>query len=108
MQNNLWLQANQIHLYPRNEDQALIQCLAQRLHLKETEIILGNGSNELIELVVRHHIQRGDKAMKPKPGFVPYLSAVQRSGGEMIEIPQKQDGNYDLSAFWSNWSPASN
>ena len=49
--------------YPDGSGYFLKQALSERLSVSEDEIILGNGSNELIDIAVRTFIQQGDEAV---------------------------------------------
>lgn len=62
------------------------------------EIILGNGSNELIDIAVRTFMGKGDEALMAAPSFVVYSMAVQSVGGAPIEIPLL-DFRHDLTAM---------
>jgi histidinol-phosphate aminotransferase len=62
------------------------------------EIILGNGSNELIDIAVKTFMKDADEAVMATPSFVVYFMAVQSVGGKSIQIPLK-DYTHDLSAI---------
>jgi len=47
-------------------------------HGDADQVVLGNGSNELIELLVRSFLRPGDEAVVPHPSFVVYPMIVQR------------------------------
>jgi len=54
------------------------------------EIILGNGSNELIDIAVRTYMAPGDEAVMATPSFVVYPMSVTSQGGIPREVPLKQ------------------
>lgn len=62
------------------------------------EIILGNGSNELIDIAVRTFLGPGDEAVMAHPSFVVYSMAVQSVGGRAVQVPLK-DYKHDLDAM---------
>src|SRR5512135_3386787 len=49
------------HRYPDGSGFALTQALAKKFSVEPSRIILGNGSNELIELAARAFVQPGDE-----------------------------------------------
>ncbi len=51
------------------------------------EIILGNGSNELIDIAVRTFMTHGDSAVMAAPSFVVYSMAVRSVGATPVEAP---------------------
>jgi histidinol-phosphate aminotransferase len=60
--------------------------------------VLGNGSNELIELLVRAFLRPGDEAVVPHPSFVVYPMIVQAAGGIRVMVMLK-DYKLDLDAM---------
>jgi histidinol-phosphate aminotransferase len=61
-------------------------------------IILGNGSNDLIELLVRAFLRAGEEAVIPHPSFVVYPMVVQAAGGIRVVVTLK-DYRLDLEAM---------
>jgi len=62
------------------------------------EIILGNGSNELLDIAVRTFVGPGDEAVMASPSFVVYSMAVQSVGGVTRET-RLRNYTHDLSAM---------
>ncbi len=57
-------------------------------------LVLGNGSNEIIELVIRAFLTPGDEVIMPAPSFLLYRLVVQWMGGKPIPVPLKsKSGN---------------
>src|SRR3990172_6108185 len=75
-----------------------IEELAQRRGVSADHIVLGNGSNELIELLVRAFVRPGDEAVIPHPSFVVYPMIVQAAGGVRVMVMLK-DHRLDLEAM---------
>jgi histidinol-phosphate aminotransferase len=61
-------------------------------------MILGNGSNDLIELVVRAFLRAGEEAVIPHPSFVVYPMIVQAAGGIRVVVTLK-DHRLELEAM---------
>jgi histidinol-phosphate aminotransferase len=62
------------------------------------QVVLGNGSNELIELLVHTFLRPGDEAVVPHPSFVVYPMIVQAAGGVRVMVMLK-DFRLDLDAM---------
>jgi histidinol-phosphate aminotransferase len=62
-------------------------------------IVIGNGSNELIELIIRTFIQPGDEAVISDPSFLIYSITVKASGGKSTIIKLKDDYSYDIKGI---------
>ncbi len=63
------------------------------------EVILGNGSDELISIVSVACAKPGAKVLAPIPGFVMYAMSAQFAGLEFIGVPLKADLSLDLDAM---------
>src|SRR3989442_8243054 len=70
-----------LNRYPDGSGFYLRQALAKKHGVGSEQIILGNGSNELIELLVRTFLEPGDEAVVPHPSLVVYPIIVQAAGG---------------------------
>lgn len=84
--------------YPDGSGYYLKKALSEILSIEEEEIILGNGSNELIDIVVRTFLQQGDEAVMAQPSFVIYPLSVQAMGGKPVQVPLK-NYTHDLDAM---------
>jgi histidinol-phosphate aminotransferase len=85
-----------IHRYPDGAAAGLKEKLSRRLQVAPDSIILGNGSNEIFELVARTFVQTGDEVLLPSPTFAYYRIAVQAQGGRCILVPLR-DFKIDLA-----------
>src|SRR3972149_3987460 len=61
-----------LNRYPDGSAFSLRQALAKKHGVSQEQVILGNGSNELIELLVRAFLRPGDEAGGPHPPFAVY------------------------------------
>ncbi len=90
--------SSSLNRYPDGSGYYIKRALSEKLSVSEEEIILGNGSNELIDIAIRTFIQPADEAVMAHPSFVVYPMSVQAVGGKPVLIPLK---NYihDLDAM---------
>src|SRR5437762_12397143 len=86
---------SQLNRYPDGSGFYLRQAIAKKHGFTPDQIMLGNGSNELIELVVRAFLRPGDEAVIPHPSFVVYPMIVQAVGGIRVVVTLK-DHRLDL------------
>src|SRR2546421_7206617 len=84
--------------YPDGSGFYLRQALAKKHGFAPENIVLGNGSNELIELFVRSFLRPGDEAVIPHPSFVVYPMIVQAAGGVRVMVMLKEH-RLDLEAM---------
>ena len=87
-----------LHRYPDGAGYELRLALAQRYGLAQEQIVLGNGSNEIIEFLCRAFMRPGDLALAAAPSFLMYAKLVQVAGGQLKEVPLK-DYRLDLEAM---------
>jgi len=87
-----------LNRYPDGSGYFLRQALAKKHDVTADQVVLGNGSNELIELLVRSFLRPGDEAVVPHPSFVVYPMIVQAAGGIRVMVMLK-DHRLDLEAM---------
>lgn len=85
-----------LHRYPDGSCFYLRERLSSVLGVSPEMIILGNGSNEIIELLVRTFLTGGDEAIMADPSFAVYPLVVQACGGRAVRIPLDGDLRHDL------------
>lgn len=78
-----------VHRYPDGSGYYLTQKLADTFGLKPEQIVLGNGSNEIIEFLVKALVSPADEVVTSHPSFLMYQKFVQVRGGKNIIVPLK-------------------
>jgi histidinol-phosphate aminotransferase len=76
-----------LHRYPDGSAYYLKARLAQALGIISGEIVLGNGSNEIIDLLVRVFVRPGLEVVSSQPSFLVYQKMVQSVGGRNVVVP---------------------
>jgi histidinol-phosphate aminotransferase len=93
-----------INRYPDGSGFYLTKSLSEKLDVGQDELILGNGSNELIDIAVKTFLRDSDEAVMATPSFVVYAMAVKSVGGSPVQVPLKNYA-HDLSAMADAISP---
>jgi len=75
-----------IRLYPDGGCCELRRRLAERLELGADQVILGNGSNEIIELLGHVFLTPGDEVVMGTPAFVVYKLVTLLFGARPVEV----------------------
>ena len=83
----------QLNRYPNSGSYYLSRDLAEKYNLNTDQIFVGNGSNEIIDLLVRAFINPGEEIVYPFPSFIVYPIVTQLAGVKAVEVPLK---NYRL------------
>jgi len=79
-----------LHRYPDGSSYYLTERLAEKIGVKPAEIVFGNGSNEIIELLVATFMEPGDEVITSLPTFLVYQKMVQARGGVNRVVPLKE------------------
>ena len=90
--------------YPDGNGFALKTALAKRLGVAAERIVLGNGSNDVLELVTHAFLRPGDHAVYSRHAFAVYPLSVKARGATGIEVPAK-DYAHDLPAMRAAITP---
>lgn len=93
-----------VHRYPEGRGTMLRAKLADRFKVSPDEVILGNGSNEIIELLVRGFVTAGDEAVMAELTFSLYPLMVTVARGTPVKVPLKE-GRHDLDAMAAAVTP---
>ncbi len=84
--------------YPDGSGYDLKTALAARFGVSTAQIVLGNGSNDILELVAHVFLHPGTSAVYSRHSFAVYPLATQAFGATEIEVPAKAFG-HDLDAM---------
>ncbi|SMC24902.1 histidinol phosphate aminotransferase apoenzyme [Desulfacinum hydrothermale DSM 13146] len=76
-----------LHRYPDGSGYYLRNRIAEKFGVPMDGVVLGNGSNEIIELVIRTFVQPGLEVIVPNPSFLVYQLSVQCVGGSLVFVP---------------------
>jgi len=90
--------AAELTRYPDGNAFALKAALAAKFAIAPEAIVLGNGSNDVLELVTHAFLRPGDDAVYAQHAFAVYPLATQARGATGIEVPAKSFA-HDLDAM---------
>jgi histidinol-phosphate aminotransferase len=88
----------QLHLYPDGNAFYLKQALAKKLGLGAEHLVLGNGSNELIEFIGHALLGPGDDVVVSQYCFAVYPIVTRLFGANLITVPAQAFG-HNLAAM---------
>jgi histidinol-phosphate aminotransferase len=83
--------------YPDSDSILLKKKLAESLGCQAENLIVGNGSTELIRLAAQAYLGPGDLALIVKPTYGEYEEAVQMVGAECVYLRAKEDNDFRLN-----------
>jgi len=88
----------QLNRYPDGSSRMLVNKLSERLQVPLDNIIVGNGSNELIRLLVQVLAAPGDELVMAQPSFIVYPLVAKIMQAKAVEVPLL-DNRHDLPAM---------
>jgi histidinol-phosphate aminotransferase len=88
----------QLALYPDGSAFELKETIAKKFGVARENIVVGNGSNDTLELAARTFLTSNDSAIYSQHAFAVYPLAVKAVGAQGIEVPAKDFG-HDLEAM---------
>jgi histidinol-phosphate aminotransferase len=93
-----------LHRYPDGGGTALREAIAARLKVDPDQVVLGNGSDEVVDLLCKVLLTPGDEAVMAAPTFGIYRIAVSAHQGVAVEVPLA-GGRHDLEAMLGRVGP---
>ena len=78
-----------MHRYPNGGSYDLIGRLSNQLKINRDNIVLGNGSDEIIAMLAQVLLQNGDEAVLPLPSFLVYEIVIRGAGAIPVGVPLK-------------------
>lgn len=88
-----------VHQYPDAEQRKLRRALGLHLGVDAASVVVGAGSDELIELLFRLFVDTGDRIVTASPTFGMYGFDGHLHGAEVVDVPLNDDWSFDTEAF---------
>ncbi|WP_107340643.1 aminotransferase class I/II-fold pyridoxal phosphate-dependent enzyme, partial [Agrobacterium pusense] len=86
-------------LYPDPQGRALCGQLAARFEVDDSQVILGNGSEDLIAVICRSIVRQGDTVTTLYPSFPLHEDYTTLMGGVIDRVPVMSDLTIDVDAL---------
>jgi len=83
-------------IYPRDEKLELEEALGRHVGVSPRQIVIGEGSDQLIDLMSRAFLRHGDSALSITPTFPMYEQCVRIQGAKFAAIPLREDFSLDI------------
>jgi len=86
-------------IYPRDEVKDLKRAYGEYIGVNSDQIVIGTGSDHLIDLVCRIFLRRGDEALAISPTFSIYRRCVEIQGAIYKPVSLKKDFSLDVETM---------
>ncbi len=89
-----------LNRYPEPSARRVRELIARRMNLPSgMELLLGNGSDDLIQIITLALARPGSTMMYPAPTFVMYGVNAALCGMNAVAVPLREDFSFDADAF---------
>lgn len=89
----------ELHRYPDGAAFEMRQAAAKYYGVSENMLSFGNGSNEIIDFLIRIYCEPGDQILTSHGAFIAYKISAQVGRVQTIETPLKKDYSFDIPAM---------
>jgi threonine-phosphate decarboxylase len=96
----------QVAAYPDSTSSELREVIAKHYGITKNNVVIGNGSTELMYLFAEAFLSKGDVAVMAAPTFGEYEGAVRKTGADIRFIKLGSDQKLDVDAFLSGMKGA--
>lgn len=87
--------------YPDPEYKSLRKDIAKYAGVKMEEVMVGTGSDEILDLFLRLLLNEGDKVINCPPTFGIYPVLIELNKGFVLSVPRKSDFSLDIKTIKS-------
>ncbi|MCB9481856.1 MAG: histidinol-phosphate transaminase [Desulfobacteraceae bacterium] len=78
-----------LHRYPDSSGYELINKISSKFNISSKNIVLGNGSDDIIALLCKAFVNDTKNVIMPDPGFLMYEISTRSEGGIPVKVPLK-------------------
>lgn len=86
------------YIYPDGASTEVTEALSKYLKVERNQLIFGAGSDEVVQMLARAFLVKGDETIMASHTFPLYKHNAEIEGAVVIEVPLK-DGTHDLNAM---------
>lgn len=88
-----------LHRYPANDMTGIKKLYGAYAKINPENIIVGNGSDEALDLVISSYVRQGNKVLSLNPDFVMYDFYITRYGGNIVKYDVEPDKTFSVDKF---------
>jgi histidinol-phosphate aminotransferase len=81
---------NDIKYYPDGGSWDIRQRLGEKYNINIDSIIMGNGTDQIIEMICDSFIEPGENVITPDPTFLIYEKSALKRNGAVVRVPLKE------------------
>ena len=85
--------------YPDNDEKELLEAYAEAFHLKSTQLLAGNGSDQMLGFIIASYLGKGKTLYTFNPDFSMYDYYASSYEASVEKYVIEEDGSFDIDAF---------
>ncbi len=89
----------QLNYYPVVREPELLEAIGRRHGLESSQILVGNGADEVLRLIAQAYVRSGDEVVFPSPSFSAYRHSTLLTGGTPVPVALDANGANDLEGI---------
>jgi len=89
-----------LNIYPDGNSSDVKQALSDFYKINPDNIIIGNGSEEIIDMLINIMISPGEEVIFANPTFIKYEITVKKFSGICIKVPLNDQFQHDLNEMY--------
>jgi histidinol-phosphate aminotransferase len=93
-----------LRIYPQEEENKLKEKIGDYLNIPKDYVVVGNGSDELIDRIGRLFLEKGDKAVSVTPTFPVFGYCIKHQGAECTAVPLLKNFGLDVTQLIDNFT----
>ncbi|MBS7627924.1 aminotransferase class I/II-fold pyridoxal phosphate-dependent enzyme, partial [Candidatus Bathyarchaeota archaeon] len=93
-----------LHRYP-TKPKCLLEALAKYASVKPENIILGNGSDEILEMLLKAFVEPGDEVIVSTPSFQIFQKAARIASAKVKVVKMLEDWSWDIEGILKAVTP---
>jgi len=93
-----------LRIYPQEEESKLKEKISDYLKIPKDYVVVGNGSDELIDRIGRLFLEKGDKAISVTPTFPVFRYCIKHQDAECIAVPLLKNFGLDVTQLLHNFT----
>jgi histidinol-phosphate aminotransferase len=93
-----------LRIYPQEEENKLKEKISDYLKIPKDYVVVGNGSDELIDRIGRLFLEEGDKAVSVTPTFPVFGYCIKHQSAECVAVPLLKNFELDVAQLINNFT----
>jgi histidinol-phosphate aminotransferase len=94
-----------LRLYPQEEEQKLLEAIANYLGLSKECVAIGNSSDEVMDRITNLFLEKSNRAVTFTPTFSVFRYCVKYHGADYVEVPLRKGFALDIEGLRAAFTP---